>query len=100
MNRVNCGAFCSLVVNGAILTFLADTPLGEAERMVEGPAGTHRRAAAVSEWFDADEACRYLSLPSRKSLYQAVRRGQLPVHRLGRRMRFNRAELDALLLRR
>jgi len=58
------------------------------------------RPAVAREWLDADEAYRYLSLPSRKALYQAVRRGQLPVHRLGKRMRFNRAELDDVLLRR
>ena len=52
------------------------------------------------EWFGADEATSYLGLPSRKALYQAVRRGQVPVHRLGpRRMRFRRVELDDLLKR-
>ena len=31
------------------------------------------------------------------ALYAAVERGQVPAHRLGRRLRFRRAELDALL---
>lgn len=55
-------------------------------------------AGLPSSWLSADEAYRYLSLPSRKALYQAIRRGQVPVHRLGRRMRFNTAELDKLLM--
>jgi excisionase family DNA binding protein len=50
------------------------------------------------EWLTADEACSYLGLGSRKALYQAVRRGDVPVHRLGkRRMRFHRRELDQVL---
>jgi excisionase family DNA binding protein len=54
-----------------------------------------------AETMTAGEAVTYLRLPSIRALYQAVRRGQVPVHRLGsRRMRFYRAELDALLARR
>jgi excisionase family DNA binding protein len=65
------------------------------------PTGAERRrSVAAIEWLGADQAARYLGLPSRKALYQAVRRGQVPVHRLGlRRMRFRRAELDQVLER-
>ena len=49
------------------------------------------------EWLTADETVIYLGLPSRKALYQATRRGQVPVHRLGRRLRYRRGELDAIL---
>lgn len=52
------------------------------------------------EWLTAEEARDYLRFPSRKALYKAVERAQLPVHRLGRRLRFSRADLDALLQRR
>jgi excisionase family DNA binding protein len=48
-------------------------------------------------WLTADEATAYLGFPTRKALYAAVERGQVPAHRLGRRLRFRRAELDALL---
>jgi len=49
-------------------------------------------------WLDADEACQYVRLRSRKALYHCVRRGQIPAHRLGaRRLRFSRAELDSYL---
>lgn len=48
-------------------------------------------------WLTVDETVRYLGLPSRRALYQAVRRGQLPIHRMGRRLRFRRAELDEAL---
>ena len=51
-------------------------------------------------WLSSDEAVKYLALSSRKALYQAVRRGDIPVHRLGkRRMRFHSAELDQVLLK-
>lgn len=48
-----------------------------------------------TEWLTADEATAYLRFPSRDALYQAVHRGQLPAHRIGRRLRFRRSELDA-----
>jgi excisionase family DNA binding protein len=48
-------------------------------------------------WLTADEATAYLGFPSRKALYAAVERGQVPGHKLGRRLRFSRTELDALL---
>jgi excisionase family DNA binding protein len=50
-----------------------------------------------TEWLDADEATTYLRLPTRKALYAAVARGTIPAHRLGRRVRFLRPELDSLL---
>ena len=55
------------------------------------------RAVRGAGWLTADEAARYLGLPSRRALYMAIRRGQVPVHRLGRRMRFDARELDAAL---
>ncbi len=56
-----------------------------------GPADRHR-------WLTADEATAYLGLPTRKALYAAVERGQIPAHRLGRRrLRFRLDELDNLL---
>ncbi len=54
-------------------------------------------ALAPTEWLTPDEAVAYLRFPSRDALYQAVHRGQLPAHRLGRRLRFRRSELDARL---
>ncbi len=56
-----------------------------------------RSTARTTEWLTADEAVAYLRFPSRDALYQAVSRGQLPVHRMGRRLRFRRPELDAKL---
>ncbi|HQR30003.1 MAG TPA: helix-turn-helix domain-containing protein [Anaeromyxobacteraceae bacterium] len=51
-------------------------------------------------WMTADEAAAYLGYRTRAALYQAVRRGIVPAHRLGlRRLRFQRAELDAELSR-
>ena len=48
-------------------------------------------------WLTPEQAARFLGLPSVRALYQAVRRGQIPVHRLGRRLRFRREELDRVL---
>ena len=69
----------------------------------ESPTGrfnspTHlSRRSSDHTWLTADEAAHYLGLRSRMALYQAVRRGQIPAHHLGRRLRFRRSELDALL---
>jgi excisionase family DNA binding protein len=54
----------------------------------------------LERWLTADEATAHLGFPSRKALYAAVERGQVPGHKLGRRLRFSRSELDALLGRR
>ncbi len=72
------------------------------------PAPAEQRAARprlntgerLVRWLTADEATAYLGFPSRKALYAAVERGQVPGHKLGRRLRFSRSELDALLGRR
>ena len=59
-----------------------------------------KHSIEATQWIDADSAYVHLCMPSRRALYQAVRRGQVPAHRLGkRRMRFLRAELDQLLLK-
>ena len=51
-------------------------------------------------WMTADEAAAYLGYRTRAALYQAVRRGIVPAHRLGaRRLRFHRGEPDAELAR-
>ncbi len=50
-------------------------------------------------WLNAKQAAEYLAMPSAKAIYEAVRRGQIPVHRLGNRLRFCRKELDQLLMR-
>lgn len=60
-----------------------------------------RTTSAISpdRWLTAPEAAAYLGLPSHRALYQAIRRGQVRAHRLGRRLRFRTAELDAVLTR-
>jgi excisionase family DNA binding protein len=64
---------------------------GQPQRPALGPADRHR-------WLTADEVTAYLSLPTRKALYAAVARGQVPAHRLGRRrLRFKLDELENLL---
>lgn len=57
-------------------------------------------APHADSWMTADEATAYLGYRTRAALYQAVRRGIVPAHRLGaRRLRFRRSELDAELSR-
>jgi len=60
-------------------------------------AALERRGPPTAGWLTANEAASYLGLPSRRALYMAIRRGQVPVHRLGRRMRFSAHELDEAL---
>lgn len=71
-----------------------------------GQRGTSKSAAnsvsfdkpsSSGPWLNPPQAVRYLRLPSLKALYQAVRRGRIPVHRFGKRLRFNRTELDQTL---
>ena len=91
------------VKDGAEAAPTTGPPVAKAQQAVGPPARarspqqTRADEAPLGEWLSADEAYRYLRLPSRKALYQAVRRGQVPVHRLGRRMRFKRSELDQVL---
>lgn len=54
-------------------------------------------SASLGPWLTGDQVVEYLSLPSRKALYQAVRRGTIPGHRLGRNLRFSKIELDRWL---
>ena len=49
-----------------------------------------------SSLLTAKEAARHIRL-SPKALYQRVARGQLKASRLGRALRFRRADLDALM---
>jgi hypothetical protein len=63
----------------------------------KSPSPTDEQA---SGWLTANEATVLLRFPSRKALYDAVSRGQVPAHRLGRRrLRFSRLELESLLSR-
>ncbi len=81
---------------------LADALQGRAR-----PSQRGRRATAVAagqlaagtelRWLTATEATGYLGFSTRKALYCAVERGQVPAHKLGRRLRFRGEELDALL---
>lgn len=49
------------------------------------------------KWLTSRETVEYLRLPSLGALRQLVYRGQIPYCKLGRSLRFNRAELDRLL---
>ena len=48
----------------------------------------------MNEWLTVEQAAEYLAFPSRAAVYQAVRRGQIPAYRIGKRLRFRRRELD------
>ncbi|WP_242333389.1 helix-turn-helix domain-containing protein [Anaeromyxobacter sp. SG66] len=99
---VHCSA-CGGVANPCELLRVEMKALrGELTAMTSARTADQARPAnGEVDTMTAGEAVTYLRLPSIRALYQAVRRGQVPVHRLGsRRMRFYRAELDALLARR
>jgi excisionase family DNA binding protein len=76
----------------------ATTPPASAPREPLNPMASTSLTRAI--WLTVEQAVRYLGLPSRKALYQAIRRGHVPVHRMGRALRFFRAELDEALTRR
>jgi excisionase family DNA binding protein len=65
-----------------------------------GPSVSPSRRTTEAAWLTVEDAVRYLGLRSRMALYQAVRRGQVPAHHFGRRLRFRRSELDEALARR
>ena len=48
----------------------------------------------MTTWFGLDELGEYLKTP-KSTLYKLLSRGQLPGHKLGRRWRFDRDEVDA-----
>ena len=50
-----------------------------------------------SGWIDALAAQAYLGMPSLAALYAACHRRQIPCHRLGKRLRFRKSELDAAI---
>lgn len=76
------------------------TSKDERAKTLESPPPWLRSAkTAERTWLTPAQAVRYLGLPSIRALYQCVRRGQLPAHRLGRSLRFLRGELDAVLKR-
>ncbi len=57
-----------------------------------------RAAAATSAWLTAEEAAAFLRVPSVRALYQLVRRGVVQASRVGRALRFRRADLEELLV--
>lgn len=65
--------------------------------LASNAASTH--PTAFPEYLNASEAARYLRLPSRKAVYQAARRGDIPARRFGRRIKFARNDLDRVLNR-
>ncbi len=76
----------------------AARPPGTARRRRQQAKAPLAAAGGPSSWLTADAAAAHLGFPSRKALYAAVERGQVPAHRLGRRrLRFKLDELDSLL---
>jgi excisionase family DNA binding protein len=64
--------------------------------VTDQPEKIPRKRVVVTggQWMAPPEAAQYLGF-SLKGLYQHVRKGQVPAHRVGRSLRFNRDELDA-----
>lgn len=72
----------------------------ELRAMRAAPMPASKVGGVGCETMNSAEAAAYLRLPSVRALYQAIRRGRVPVHRIGpRSMRFHRSELDAVLAR-
>ena len=77
-----------------------DNYLDDRGQRAAGPPTESSRRTIEVVWLNVEDAVSYLGLRSRMALYQAVRRGQVPAHRFGRRLRFRRSELDDALTRR
>lgn len=76
---------------------------GGIDSKVKGPPRVNK-CAGCSElifenltWLTSDEAVAYLRLPTVGALRVLVCRRKLPFHKLGRRLRFKKAELDGFL---
>jgi excisionase family DNA binding protein len=63
----------------------------------EGSGEPRGTPTAERAWLTPKQATRYLGFASVKALYQAIRRGHIPVHRVGRLLRLRREELDQLI---
>jgi excisionase family DNA binding protein len=72
-----------------------DRVAGVVKSAVDSISTLRRRGERT--WLTVEETVAYLGLKSRMALYQAVRRGTVTAHRLGRRLRFRRSELDEML---
>ena len=55
--------------------------------------------ATTTPWMTVAQAAEYLALPSKRAMYNSVRNGHVSCHRLGRRIRFLKEDLDAALKR-
>ncbi len=61
------------------------------------PTGEEARALTEPRLLSPDQAARYLGLGSRWAIYRLIARGELPAIRLARKLRLDRADLDALI---
>lgn len=62
----------------------------------QSPSPAETEHAVMGPWLDSEAARKYLGFPTAKALREQVRRGNVPVHRLGRLLRFSQPELDKL----
>lgn len=86
----------SPAVADADLTMAIEALHAEVAALRLAVAANARSSKSPSSFLTPDEAAHHLRL-NRKALYQRVARGQFKVVRLGRALRFRRADLDALL---
>lgn len=64
------------------------------KKMVTDVVSAH--GGLKSEWFDSKEAAEYLRI-SAHSLLNLTSAGKIPFHKLGRRNRFKRSDLEKIL---
>lgn len=81
----------------------SDVYTGGIDLKLEGPPRVNK-CARCSElifenltWLTSDEAAAYLRLPTVGALRVLVCKRKLPFHKLGRRLRFRKSELDQFL---
>jgi len=62
-------------------------------------SSTDIQNACKGGWLNSKQAAARLAYPSIRALYQAMRRGNVPYYRHGKRVLFKPEELDSLIKR-
>lgn len=77
--------------SGEMATALIQRLTGPVDRQVRGPA------APEAELLTTLEAAQRLRLPSERAMYQFRRRHDVPAFKVGRGLRFRKADIDSFL---
>ncbi len=92
----NAGRKRGKLESGEVYKAVVDSDEKESSRKVLSTWGSSLIFENLT-WLTSNEAAAYLRLPTVGALRVLVCRRKVPFHKLGRSLRFNKAELDILL---